>query len=131
MKKYLYFLIILFFSIFTACQENESAPIQKISVEQLLEAINSDDVQLIDVRTEGEFNDGSIQKAQNICVTTNGFKEKVKNLDKERPVYLYCKSGKRSANAAEILKEMGFKEIYDMTGGYDEWSEKQLKNKKS
>ncbi|GGD88647.1 rhodanese-like domain-containing protein [Planktosalinus lacus] len=131
MKKYLYFSIILFFSIFTACQENESAHIQKISVEQLLEAINSDDVQLIDVRTEGEFNDGSIQRAQNICVTTNGFKEKVKNLDKEKPVYLYCKSGKRSANAAEILKEMGFKEIYDMTGGYDEWSEKQLKNKKS
>lgn len=129
MKKYVYFLMIFVLSIFSGCQEKDSAQIQKISVEQLLEAINTDDVQLIDVRTEGEFNTGSIQKAQNICVTTDGFKEKVKNLDKEKPVYLYCKSGKRSANAAEILKEMGFKEIYDMTGGYDEWSEKQSKNK--
>ncbi|WP_339610449.1 rhodanese-like domain-containing protein [uncultured Planktosalinus sp.] len=55
---------------------------QKITAEQLLDAIENKDVQLIDVRTEGEFKEGSIYNAQNICVTTNGFEQKVKNFDK-------------------------------------------------
>lgn len=129
-KTFLYSIFLLFF-IFGSCQEKETKQVQKITAEQLLDALENKDVQLIDVRTEGEFKEGSIYNAQNICVTTNGFEQKVKNFDKNKPVYLYCKSGIRSAKAAEILKEMGFKEIYDMSGGFDEWSKKELDYKKS
>ena len=46
-------------------------------------------------------------------------------LDKEKPVYLYCRSGKRSASAAEKLKEAGFTEVYNLKGGILAWKEKQ------
>ncbi|OAB81698.1 hypothetical protein ULVI_00805 [Cochleicola gelatinilyticus] len=83
----------------------------------------SEDAQLIDVRTSQEFTVSHLKDAQNICVTNDDFEEKVKNLDKNKPVYLYCKKGGRSAKAAEILADMGFKEIYDLQGGITNWEE--------
>jgi len=85
----------------------------------------------LDVRTPEEFIENFIYKSQNICVTQDDFKEKVKRLDKNKPVYLYCKSGMRSDKAAKILKEMGFKEIYTMKGGIDLWKKKGFELDKS
>jgi rhodanese-related sulfurtransferase len=59
-------------------------------------------------------------------VTDDDFKQQVNVLDKEKPVYVYCRSGKRSARAAEILKEMGFTKVYDLQGGIMEWQENDL-----
>jgi rhodanese-related sulfurtransferase len=67
-----------------------------------------------------------LKNAQNICVTDDDFKQQVNVLDKEKPVYVYCRSGKRSARAAEILKEMGFTKVYDLQGGIMEWQENDL-----
>ena len=53
----------------------------------------------------------------------------IRKLDKNEPIYLYCRSGKRSAKAAQILKEMGFKEIYDMEGGFLNWESQGLQEK--
>ena len=47
------------------------------------------------------------------------FSEKVAGLDKQRPAFLYCAKGGRSHQAAEIFKEQGFTEVYDLDGGYD------------
>ncbi len=82
--------------------------------------------QLVDVRTAEEFEEGHLKNAQNISVTDADFEENMSKLDKDEPVYLYCRSGKRSAKAAQILKEMGFKEIYDMEGGYLKWQSEQI-----
>ena len=71
-----------------------------------------------------------LKDAQNICVTTDDFKEKVKELDKNKPVYLYCKKGGRSAKAAEILADLGFKEIYDLQGGITNWEESGFETEK-
>ncbi|MDK2770621.1 rhodanese-like domain-containing protein [Flavobacterium haoranii] len=79
------------------------------------------EVQILDVRTEGEFAEGHIQDAQNIDVLQDDFKEKVATLDKNKPVMVYCKMGGRSAKAAGILKEMGFTTIVDLEGGYTAW----------
>lgn len=79
------------------------------------------EVQILDVRTEGEFAEGHIQDAQNIDVLQDDFKEKVATLDKNKPVMVYCKMGGRSAKAAGILKEMGFTQIVDLEGGYTAW----------
>lgn len=83
--------------------------------------------QLIDVRTQEEFGVSHLKDAQNICVTENDFKEKVASLDKDKPVYVYCKKGGRSARAAKILKELGFTKIYDLQGGITNWEKQQLK----
>lgn len=79
-------------------------------------------VQLIDVRTPKEYRSGHISKAVNIDVfQQSSFRPAVEKLDKNKPVYLYCRSGNRSQKAARILSDMGFDEIYDLKGGYMSW----------
>lgn len=95
-----------------------------ISVQEMRQVLDSEsDPQIIDVRTVKEFKEGHIRNSQNICVSDDNFEERASALDKNKPVYVYCRSGKRSAKAAEILKEMGFKEVYDLDGGYLNWED--------
>jgi rhodanese-related sulfurtransferase len=79
--------------------------------------------QLLDVRTPSEFNGGHIKGAENIDFTGSDFREKVAKLDREKPVLIYCHSGNRSGKASMILKELGFKEVYDLQGGFSNWNE--------
>src|SRR5690606_37115598 len=74
----------------------------------------SADAQLLDVRTPEEYGEGHLAKAANIDYKSPDFKEKIAKLDKNKPVYVYCLSGGRSAAAANTLHESGFKEVYDM-----------------
>lgn len=115
--------------VFTGCKEKTVASeIRVITPQEVHDAVSdSHKHQLVDVRTLEEFNEGHLQNAQNICVTDADFEENISKLDKTQPIYLYCRSGKRSAKAAEILKGMGFKEIYDMEGGFLEWQSQGLK----
>lgn len=79
--------------------------------------------QLIDVRTAEEFTGGTIGAAINIDYMADGFKEKMSKLDTERPVFVFCAKGGRSGKASSICKELGFKAIYDLDGGYTAWSQ--------
>ena len=77
---------------------------------------------LLDVRTPEEFLAGHIDKAKNINFNDPNFKQTIaKSLNKNKPVAIYCRSGRRSASALIILKEMGFKDIYDLEGGFLNW----------
>jgi thioredoxin len=78
-------------------------------------------VQLIDVRTPGEYAGGSLMGAQNIDVRSNDFNERIETLDRNQPVFVYCLSGGRSANAAKQMVSMGFTDIYDLKGGIMSW----------
>jgi len=103
--------------------------VEMVSPEQVYEAVygvEDTDVQLIDVRTEAEYKVSHLKDAQNICVSSKDFEEKVAVLDKSKPVYVYCKGGQESAQAAEILKEMGFTKVYDLQGGIINWEENGL-----
>jgi rhodanese-related sulfurtransferase len=77
--------------------------------------------QLIDVRTPREFSNGFIEGAKNIDYNGDTFEKQMKKLDKTKPVLVYCAAGGRSENAAELLQEWGFKEVYDLEGGYNGW----------
>jgi len=79
-------------------------------------------VQLVDVRTPAEFTLGHIDGAANLNVNDAQFKDLAAKLDKRKPVAVYCKAGSRSAKAAGILAEMGFKTIYNLDGGYTAWT---------
>jgi rhodanese-related sulfurtransferase len=116
--------LILIALLLFSCTDKKEPQVYKITADQMFEAIENESIQLIDVRTEEEYCSGKLKNAQNFCVTNDDFIARAKDLDKDKPVYLYCKVGGRSAKAAEVLKEMGFKFIYDMTGGIDEWQEK-------
>ncbi|MDX2246034.1 MAG: rhodanese-like domain-containing protein [Bacteroidia bacterium] len=77
--------------------------------------------QLIDVRTPGEVASGYIAEAQNMDIQSPDFKEQLSTLDPSKPVFVYCAKGGRSGQSAEMLKKMGFKEIYDLKGGLTQW----------
>lgn len=85
-------------------------------------AISNNKVQLIDVRTTREYNSGHIRNANNIDVFNRKiFLQYFEKLDTDMPIYLYCRSGSRSQRAAKLLVELGFKDIYDLKGGYLNW----------
>ncbi len=131
MKLNLFIIIVIALSI-QGCKNDSSkeegiGEIELISPQQVYDAVYGDDtIQLLDVRTKEEFTDSHVKGAQNICVTDTDFKEKVKRLDKDKPVYVYCKKGGHSAMAAAQLKEMGFTKVYDMKGGITSWKENNL-----
>ncbi len=79
--------------------------------------------QLIDVRTPAEYEAGTIEKAVNINIMDADFANQIDKLDKNRPVFLFCKVGGRSVRAATQLEEMGFITIYDMADGYLGWEQ--------
>lgn len=76
---------------------------------------------LVDVRTDGEFAAGHLKGAKQIDINGSNFNEQVAKLDKDVPVYVYCRSGARSGRAAKMMKGMGFKEVYNLEGGILAW----------
>jgi len=86
---------------------------------------NTPNAILLDVRTEIEVKEGALTNAKNI-VYDDLFGSKLGGLSKETPIFIYCKGGKRSAKAAEILEARGFKEVYQLKGGLDAWKEAKL-----
>ncbi|MEZ4775895.1 MAG: rhodanese-like domain-containing protein [Bacteroidia bacterium] len=103
--------------------QEQSAKIFKLldpeGFKQQLEA--TPDAQLIDVRTEGEVASGHLANARNINLQSPDFKEQLSTLDPAKPVFVYCAKGARSGQSAEIMKKMGFQEIYDLKGGIIQW----------
>lgn len=95
-----------------------------LSPEKLEKVLAAGNIQLVDVRTPEEFKKGHIQNS--ILADWKNKKEfegKTKSLDPAKPVYLYCAAGVRSHAAAEYLREQGFKQVYELDGGFNKWKE--------
>lgn len=127
MKKLLFSLSLLFVVVLAACQQktggSEALINENVKVEKAAELLASKTgLQVLDVRTPGEFTAGSVQGAKNIDIYDPAFRQNLSALDKNQPVLVYCKSGGRSAEAAGILKELGFREVYNMEGGMLAWT---------
>ena len=122
MKKVVF--VLLFITAFTSCLDQRSEEVKVISAEEMRSLLEADEVQLVDVRTPEEYELGHIDDAQNIDYFSPTFDEDIKNLDKTKPVILYCKSGGRSAKCAEKMVEAGFVKIYDLEGGISKWEHK-------
>ena len=121
MKKFLFFIALV--ASLASCKSQNSQQPQIIDIETVKTEVIGKDVQLVDVRTPQEYEAGHIDDAINIDISDNAtFTKKIETLDKEKPVYIYCQMGVRSKKASEKLKEMGFKTIFDYSGGYGEWS---------
>lgn len=118
------FLTLIFsISILFACKSQTIETITKVDVATFKEALSTNlDIQLVDVRTLEEYNDGYIENAILIDYFLADFNTKIQELDKEKPVYLYCRSGGRSGKASKVMEELGFKKIVDLEGGYEAWS---------
>lgn len=120
--KVLYFIIMVMCAVqASGCSHNDS--IVSVSVPVFEKEMKSDSVQLLDVRTPEEYAEGHINGAININVQSDKFREMaVKKLSKDSTVLVYCRSGKRSLTAAEILTKLGYK-VVNLKGGIIDWKE--------
>jgi rhodanese-related sulfurtransferase len=81
---------------------------------------------LLDVRTAEEYAEGHLAQARNVDYKRHDFRQQVGKLDKSKPYFVYCKAGVRSEKAADIMKELGFRQVYTLDGGIDEWEDEDL-----
>lgn len=114
----------------TTSQENSESPSETpaepiakdISIEESKKLINDGEVTLIlDVRNEDEFSEGHLKNS--IQIPVDELKESLGDIEKfkDELVLVYCKSGNRSADAMDILKENGFTNLVHMKDGISKW----------
>lgn len=118
------FISLLLLSIlFISCNGQTSSAVNTIDAKSFAEKLKTnEDPQLIDVRTPEEYSVDHIGNAKNVNWNGDDFVAKVNSYDKSKPIFVYCKVGGRSAQAANKLAELGFKEIYNLNGGIMKWN---------
>ncbi len=79
------------------------------------------DFVIIDVRTPEEFAEEHIENAININFYSETFRDELNNLDKDKTYLLHCRSGGRSGKALNIMAELNFREVYNISGGITAW----------
>ena len=123
--KLLYFLLMVS-AIFSGqvCTDADTI-VKKRSAEEFSKLIAEKGTVLLDVRTAEEFAEGHISGALNIDINKEDFAQRAAtlNLQADTPLAIYCRSGRRSANACSILAEQGFRNISDLSGGIIGWLE--------
>lgn len=116
-------LVIALASVFTA-----SAQVKNISTAVAERKMQKKNVVVLDVRTTKEYNEAHLANAVQIDVLDSvAFLQQVQQLDKTKKYIVYCRSGKRSAKAAGILSQLGFKQIWNMEGGITAWKGETIK----
>jgi len=94
----------------------------RLSPGEFAKAIDSKNIQLLDVRTAGEYKAGHIPHSlQANWNNQQEFTNRAQHLDKTKPLYVYCGTGVRSKAAAEWLRNNGYTSVYELTGGFIKW----------
>lgn len=110
--------IILIGVLFMSACTNESS-YHKISAEEAKEMMDTQEVIIVDVRTQAEYNEGHIENA--ILIPNETISEAPAELaDKDAVILVYCRSGSRSKQASDKLVALGYTNIYDF-GGIIDW----------
>jgi phage shock protein E len=117
-------IVVLFMSLLAACGNGQTntadgSIAENVNVEQFSTHIGT--AQLVDVRTPAEWNEGIMEGAKMFNFYEDDFQKNLETLDKEKPVAVYCKVGGRSGQAMAKMRELGFKEVYNLDGGMDAW----------
>lgn len=121
MKQLFKLLLVTIIVTAVSCKQPVTGEVKVVTTQEMKSLIEMDDVQLVDVRTKKEFETEHIQASQNIDVRSPNFDEEITRLDKDKPVLVYCRTGKRSTKCAEKLKDAGFVKIYNLSGGITKW----------
>jgi len=123
MKNFL-IITLLCMTFLAACDNHDivsDVGYKKISAEDAYRIMqNTNDYILLDVRTDEEFMEKHIEGAVLIPDNEIGIRSEIELPDKDALILVYCRSGRRSANAANELIEMGYTNVYDF-GGINDW----------
>jgi rhodanese-related sulfurtransferase len=130
--KYSYVIFtILTVLVFSACKQvkkhssnsvkEQAFPIKTISVATLEAHRKVKKGLLLDVRTPEETAEGHIEAAVFLDYYRSDFQTQIQKFPKDEPVYIYCRSGNRSRKAAQKLAALGFRDVYNIEGGFQAW----------
>lgn len=119
-------LLVVLSTLVAACSSGtETATIELVSPDQAAQVIEDAPAGLVvlDIRTPEEYAEVRLADAINIDFYDANFADQLDALDKNDPYVVYCRSGNRSADAVETMKELGFVEVYEIDGGIVNWYE--------
>lgn len=98
------------------------SPVKYVSASEAQALLQANpDIQVLDVRTNGEYKRAHINGAIRINYFSTKFKKKLRALDKTKSYLVHCKSGHRSNRAVKAMQKLGFINIIHLDGGYDAW----------
>lgn len=130
-KKNLFYIIVIIIIIIIGVlgyRWSLSHGIENITTNQLaslLEERNRDDLFFVDVRETHEYRDGHIEEFSNIPLSI--MEQELELIPKEKTVVIICRSGNRSLQAANILKDLGYNHLINVKGGMLDWQGKVIR----
>ncbi len=90
----------------------------------LNEKLNNDDINLLDVREYAEFAGGRVEGAR--LLPLGDLEKRHAEIDHSKPIYVMCRTGNRSGQAQQKLKNLGFKDVINVQGGFEAWKKEDL-----
>ena len=119
------FLILISSVLFFGCSSN-SQPYINLNPIEFQTAIENEGGIILDVRTPKEVSSGAIKNASTIDFYDQDFEKKISKIQKDKTVYVYCKSGARSSQAAKLLLNSGQAKVVNLNGGIMSWQATQF-----
>ncbi|MBU9714192.1 rhodanese-like domain-containing protein [Evansella tamaricis] len=120
-KMMIYTALLLFFISVMGCEMSSESEIQEISTSELAQLLKGDnqDYYFVDVREEDEYNETHIKEMVNVPLST--LDTEYSKIPEDKTVVIICRSGNRSLQAANLLKENGYKDLINVKGGMLKW----------
>lgn len=103
--------------------EAQVLPYHDLSVEEFRQKMAEPGIVLMDVRTPEEIANGKINGATELDYHGANFEAEITKLDRTKTYLVYCRSGNRSGKTCNLMAGMGFKNLYNLKGGYNAWSQ--------
>ncbi|MCL5130457.1 MULTISPECIES: rhodanese-like domain-containing protein [unclassified Algibacter] len=122
MKSISIFIIIFFCATLFNCKAQKDDIVTEITPEELNVILKEQNgIRMLDVRTPKEFKISHISGAENINFLSDNFSKSLEVLNREEPLIIYCKSGRRSGKSIAVFKKLGFLKVYELEGGILNW----------
>lgn len=109
-----------------ACGADAETGVRSVSADDAFDVVFEsppEGLVVLDVRTSEEFAGQRLPDATMIDFYSPDFAQQIADLDRDAPYLLYCRSGNRSGQAAELMEELGFTDVQDVDGGIVSWLE--------
>ena len=81
---------------------------------------------VLDVRTPEEYEEGHIENAYLLNAKSKDFEDELGRMDKNRKYFVYCRTGRKSRKAVELMEKDGYNEAHSIVGGMDKWKLRRL-----
>lgn len=121
--KNLFLSIIIATTGFVSCSLAQNESFKTVETKEFQKMTENKETVILDVRTPEEYAEGHLNNSTNIDVNSSDFEQQISKLDASKTYLVYCRSGKRSANASGLMTSKGFKNVVNLKGGITAWQE--------